>query len=207
MLKNLLFLLICWSALVYCTQKPPNESGQALHTGLQIENGINRGVNYTDSLGGTYSIRYIPITLTNDTTLSIQLQLNFETADYLDTNSREPFNLIPLPERWAMDGVDITDRLLNEIPKYLQQPSVNKVLKPGEEWLMAIGTVYPRPVRFTGILPHILFTHTTAAVFSECDWDMEEIPSSCAPLALGLRLRLGGNCMVVPAGQMTYLEQ
>lgn len=207
MLNNLLFLLICWSALVYWIQKRPNEPGQASHTGLQIENGINRGVNYTDSRGGTYSIRYIPITLTNDTSLSIQLQLKFETADYLDTNSREPFNLIPLPERWAMDGVYITDSLLNEIPKYLQQPSVNKVLKPGEEWLMAIGAIYSRPAKFTGVLPHILFTHTTEAVFSECDWGMEEIPSSGAPLALGLRLRLGGNCMIVPVGQMVYLEQ
>lgn len=207
MIKNLLFLLTFWSALAHCTQKSTDEPGQAWYPGLQIENGINRGVNYTDGLGGTYSIRYIPITLTNDTNLSIQLQLTFETADYLDTNSREPFNLIPLPERWAMDGVEITDSLLNELPKHLQQPTVSKILKPGEKWLMAIGTVYPRPARFTGVLPHTLFTHTTAAVFSECDWDMEEIPSSGTPLALGLRLRLGGNCLVVPAGQMTYLEQ
>lgn len=207
MIKNLLFLLTYWGALVHCTQKESREPGQAWYPGLQIENGINRGVNYTDSLGGTYSIRYIPITLTNDTNLSIQLQLTFETADYLDSNSREPFNLIPLPERWAMDGVEITDSLLNELPKHLQQPTVSKILKPGEKWLMAIGTVYPRPARFTGVLPHTLFTHTTAAVFSECDWDMEEIPSSGAPLSLGLKLRLGGNCMVVPAGQMTYLEQ
>lgn len=205
MIKNLLFLLTCWSALVYCTQGSSNDSEQA--SGLQIENGINRGVNYTDSIGSTYSIRYIPITITNDTSLAIQLQINFSATDYLDNNSQESFSVIPLPERWAMDGVDITDSLLNEIPNYLQQPSVSKVLKPGEEWLMAIGTVYPRPARFSGVLPHILFTHTTETVFSECDWDMEEHPSSGPPLALGLRLRLGSNCMVVPAGQMTYLEQ
>ena len=206
MIKNLLFLLTCWSALAHCTQKSSNESGQAWHTGLQIENGINRGVNYTDSFCDTYSIRYIPIALTNDTNLSIQLQLNFATTDYLDPNSQEPFKAIPLPERWAMDGVEITDSLLNELPQYLQQPSVSKTLKPGKTWLMAIGTVYSRPAKFTGVLPHVLFTHTTEAAFSECDWGMEESPSSGAPLALGLRLRLGGNCMVVPAGHMTYLE-
>ncbi|NRB50890.1 MAG: hypothetical protein HRU41_24685 [Saprospiraceae bacterium] len=205
MIKNLLFLLTCWSALVYCTQASSNDLEQA--SGLQIENGINRGVNYTDSLGGTYSIRYIPITLTNDTNLAIQLQINFATADYLDTNSREPFSVIPLPERWAMDGVEITDSLLNEIPKYLQRPSVSKTLKPGEEWLMAIGTVYSRPAKFTGVLPHVLFTHTTEALFPACDWVMAKSPSSGALLPLGLRLRLGGNCMVVPAGQMTYFEQ
>lgn len=204
MTKNLLFLLSCWGVLAHCTQGSSKDTG---YPGLQIENGINRGLSYTDSLGGTYSIRYIPITLTNDTNLSIQLQLNFETADHLDTNSREPFSLIPLPERWAMDGVDITDSLLNEIPKYLQQPSVSKVLKPDEEWLMAIGTVYSRPARFTGVLPHILFTYSSAAAFSDCEWVMEEIPSPGAPLALGLRLRLGENCMIVTVGQMAYLEQ
>ncbi|MBX2875200.1 MAG: hypothetical protein KTR30_23980 [Saprospiraceae bacterium] len=207
MIRKLLVLLTFCGAWVHCTLEKPTDREQNLHDGLQIENGINRGVNYTDSVGGTYSIRYIPITITNDTSLAIQFQINFSATDYLDNNSQEPFSVIPLPERWAMDGVEITDSLLNEIPEYQKHAFASKTLKPGETWLMAIGTVYSRPAKITGVLPHVLFAHTTETIFPECDWNMEEHPSSGAQLLLGLRLRLGGNCMVVPAGQMTYLEK
>lgn len=203
LIKNGLFLLVFWGALTQCTPPQSTQANQTWNGGLQIENGVNRGVTYTDSLGKTYNVRYIPITLTNESSLSMQIQIAFDGSDYLHDVGSEPFQVVPLPEAWALDGVEITDSLLDAIPKYIRKPFFSKRLTSGEKCLMAIATIYPRPAKFSGVLPSALFASTEQGVLAECDGHLKEKPSSNSSIALGLKLRLGESCVVIPSGQVS----
>jgi len=206
MIKNLLFLLAFWGSFAQCTQKAAGTK-QPLKVGLQIENGINRGVNYTDPLGTPYSVRYIPITITNDTTISMQVQITFaQEYDYPVSMDTAKFYVIPLPEAWALDGVEITNRLFSTLPKYMENPVMNKVLQAGEKWLLAIGTVYPRPARFSGVLPNALFTAADQNMYSDCEWLTKGEQATAAQLPLRLKLKFGKDCRIIPCGQISYLE-
>lgn len=207
MIKNFLFLLAFWASFAQCSQKQAKSTEQTFNSGLQIDNGINRGVNYTDPLGMTYSIRYIPITITNDSTISMELQIAFaKEYGYPVSIDTAMFHVIPLPEAWALDGVEITDSLLTELPKYMERPFFSKKLKPGEKWVIAIGTVYPRPAQFSGVLPNTLFTPTGQGVFPDCDWLVQPEQSPNPQVALGLKLTFGKDCRIIPCGQISYPE-
>ncbi len=201
MMRKLLFLLTCWSALIHCTPQSPNDHRQTWHPGLKIENGINRGVNYTDPLGTPYSIRYIPITITNYTTISLTLRLAFaQEYNYPVDMDTAKFHVIPLPGVWGMDGVEITDSLFDELPRIMGEPVIDKTLAPGEKCLLAIGTVYPRPAGFSGVLPNTLFTAVDQHTSSGCDWLVKEKQSPNAQLPLRLKLKFGKDCRIIPAG-------
>jgi len=180
-------------------------------SGLTIKNGINRGTGYTASKGTDYNIRYMPITITNDSTLSIQLQIIF-SKEYINplTSSDYQFNVIPMPREWALNGVEITDNMFNELPKYINNPFVKKTLKPGEEFLFSIGTRYHRTTGYVAPLPEIFFVQGDMDSFQLCDRLIfgERIESK---VALGLKLRFNGvesgeRCAVIPCGQISYIE-
>lgn len=67
-------------------KQSPNQY-QNLKNGIRIDNGTNRGINYTDSSGTDFNIRYIPIKITNDTIIPINFQINFSKEyDYPQSN-------------------------------------------------------------------------------------------------------------------------
>lgn len=202
MRRNLIFLFV----LIFCAcDQYTSKAEQAIDTGLRIENGINRGVSYTDPQGNDYNLRYIPISITNDSTIPICIELAFaEGYVYSTSNGDENFEIIPLPREWALDGVEITDSMMNEIANYIQKPMFKEMLEPGEKWLIAIGTLYPRPPKLNGILPNSLFVHHDQEVFPNCDWRMKKETSSNARLPLGLQLNFGENCMIIPCGLVAY---
>ena len=210
LLGFLMALIIC-----SCSQQPSKGKTQIDHdkqypksnTGLRIDNGINRGISYTDSFGNNYNLRYIPIISTNDSTTSIHLQIAFSKEyDYPTAYGDEQFKVIPLPKEWALDGVEITESMINVLPQYINQPFFDKTLKPGEKCIMAIGTLYPRPTKGSGILPNTLFTHNKRGDFPACDWFMKKDLPSNSQIALGLKLNFGESCMIIPCGQISYPE-
>lgn len=205
MIKKLLFFLAFWGFFAQCNQQA-GSTKHASNTGLHIESGINRGVNYTDPLGTPYSIRYIPITITNDTTISLTLHIAFAREyNYPIDMDTAKFHVIPLPEVWGMDGVEITDSEFNGLPSIMEKPVINKTLRPGEKCLLAIGTVYPRPAGFSGVLPNTLFTGVDQHTSSDCDWLVKEKQSPNAPLPLRLKLKFGEDCRIISAGHITPL--
>ena len=178
-----------------------------LKSGLTIKNKINRGINYTDPHGDDYSIRYIPISITNDSTISIHLQMGFSKEyDYPHPDSQEKFRLILLPKEWALDGVDISESMLDELPKYIEQPLLNKTIEPGEEFILSVGSVYPRPAKTSGVLPRTLFVHSDTTTFPECEWLMKKERSSNQQIPVGLKIILGERCMIIPCGSISYLK-
>ncbi|NNC50524.1 MAG: hypothetical protein HKO01_08335 [Flaviramulus sp.] len=206
----LMVLLVC-----SCIQRPSknglqtdNYSNQFLgaKTGLLIENRINRGINYTDPQGTDYNIRYIPITITNDSTISIQVQITF-SKEYNNPYpyNEERFKLIPLPREWALDGADISESMIDELPGFIENPVLNETIAPGEQIVFAIGSLYPRPVNSTGVLPRRLFVQGEAEIFEDCDWSMEKDRSSNQQIPMGIKIIFGEKCKIIPCGKISYL--
>lgn len=176
-------------------------------SGLLIENSVNRGTNYTDPEGKEYSLRYIPITITNDSTISLHVQLAFSKQyHYPPPDSDQVFKLIPLPEEWALEGVDISESMIDQLPGYIENPSLSKTITPGEKLVLAIGTLYPRPAQTTGVLPRTLFAHSDPEIFPDCDWLMEKNRSSNQPIPMGLKIIFGEKCTIIPCGKVSYEE-
>lgn len=177
------------------------------NSGLKIENRINRGTNYTDPQGIDYSIRNIPITITNDSTIPIHLQIAFSTEyNYPIPESKEHFKLIPLPKEWALDGWGVTESMLDELPKLIEKPSLTVKLEAGEELLLSIGSLYSRPTKTSGVLPRTLFVQNDGKSFPECESLMQEELSSNQQIPMGLKIIIGERCMLIPCGSIAYLK-
>lgn len=188
-------------------KKEKDSNPFASKSGLLIDNGINRGVNYMDSLGKPYNLRYIPITISNDTSIPIQLRLAFaQSYDYPTSHDEEPFMIIPMPRAWVEDGRDITESMYDKLEPNIADPSFSKILQPGEKLLTGIGTLYPRPPKTTGVLPRALFAHLDERIFPSCDGHMPKATASQAQLPLGLKIIFGADCRVIPCGHISYLN-
>ncbi|KAA3626939.1 MAG: hypothetical protein DWQ02_20140 [Bacteroidetes bacterium] len=176
-----------------------------LKSGLLIDNSINRGINYTDPQGMDHSIRYIPITITNDSTVSIHVQIAFSKEyNYPHPHSEQQFKLIPLPLEWARDGADISESMIDELPAYIENPILKETIEPGENMVLAIGSLYPRPAKTSGVLPRLLFAQSDTTTFPGCDWLMGKKPSSNQQIPLGLKIISGEKCMIIPCGEISY---
>lgn len=171
---------------------------------LLIKNGQFRGVTYTDSLLSNHNLRYMPVTIANDSTITMHLQINFANEyDFPVSNSNEKFNVIPMPNEWAIDGGEVTERMLDELPKYITKPYLNKTLEPGEEILLAIGTLF-RQGKTSGIVPNSLFQYRDGTILSECDWLIEQESSPNSQVTLGLELSSSGRCIRIQCGHISY---
>lgn len=176
-----------------------------LKNGVLIENRINRGINYEDPNGEQYNIRFIPITITNDSTIPINIQIEFLKEYYNhQSNIKEKFKLIPMPREWALDGIDITEKMMDELQDYIDKPKLNKTIEPGEKFVFAVGALYARPTKSNGILPQGLFVIDEAEPFKDCAWPMENEGSSNNTIPIGIRILFGEKCAILYSGQISY---
>ena len=171
-------------------------------SGLLFDKGGKRGSGYIDSLGTDYSLRYIPIFITNDSTIPIHIQIAFlKEYDYSVAYGNVKFKVIPLPKEWAQDG--ITDNMYDKLPNYIDKPLINETIKPGENVTIGIGTLVIKP-RDISININAPFAHTEKGVFPTCDWQMNVDPSSNPKIALGLKLVINEICTIIPCGHISY---
>ena len=176
---------------------------RASKSGLLIENRINRGISYTDPQGRDFSIRYIPITITNDTTTTIEIKIAFaKEYHHPQPGSDEKFKLIPLPSEWARDGVGISEDMMDELPIYIENPVLKKSIASGEKVTLAIASIYPRPTQSSGVLPRVLFAQGDNRNYSDCDWRMDKERSSTHEIPLRLKTIFGEKCSIIPCGQL-----
>ena len=180
-----------------------------LKSGIQIEHGGYRGTGYTDSLGREYNLRNNPITITNDSSVSMHVQIAFqEEYDYTDDMGDEKFRVIPLPKEWAREGT--TDSMFEVMwltfENHLDRPILSDTIEPGERFVFALGTLYPKPAEPWWVVPNELFAHTDLNTYPDCNWRMEKDPRSNSEINLGLKLLLGEGCRIIPCGRITYLN-
>ena len=198
------FVCSCAQQTSKGVMKMETEPDQHLGTngGLLFEKGGKRGSGYIDSLGTDYSLRYIPIFITNDSTIPIHIQIAFlKEYDYSVAYGNVKFKVIPLPKEWAQDG--ITDNMYDKLPSYIDKPIINEIIKPGEKVTIGIGTLVIKP-RDISININAPFAHTEAGIFPACDWKMNVDPSSGPKIALGLKLVINEICTIIPCGHISY---
>lgn len=202
------------SFALYTQEKPKNTEQKKSKSGLLFEHGGYRGSGYTDSLGTNYNFRQNPITITNDTTVPIHIQIAFSKEyDYTKDYDDEQFKVFPLPKEWARER--ITDSMYNamheKLPLYINNPTLNETIEPGEKISLAIGTIYPLPAETWWVVPSELFAYSngdppSTCTFPNLDWLMNENLSPNSEIALGLKLHLDERCMIIPCGQISYPE-
>jgi len=178
-----------------------------LKSGLLFEYGGYRGTGYTDSLGNNYNLRSNPVTITNDSTISIQIELAFSKEyDYPNGYDDENFRVFPLPKEWAQNGTpdSLFDRIWLEFENHLDKPFQSETIEPGEQFVFAIGTLYPSQPEILWVVPNELFAHSAGGIFATCDWQMNEDPLLDSEMALGLKLHLNEGCIIIPCGRASY---
>ncbi len=175
-------------------------------SGLSIENGMYRGALFTDSLNVVYNIRYMPVTVRNDSSISLSLHLGFSKEySFPSPNEEHQFFLVPLPAEWAKDGKPITDKMQEELPLAINKPVSVVRLEPKEEVLFAIGALYERG-ETGGLLPKELFTYKDEILSQGCDQYQDEKFVSSSPFKLGIRASYGANCLIIPCGYLSYSD-
>lgn len=216
-IRILLFLLVI---IIYaCVQQTQKSNSKNVETikykherkRLKIENGINRGLAFTDSLGDNYAITYISIHLTNIDSLPINFQfaLSSEYNHPLAKNS-ETYTLVLLSKEWTIDGVTISDSLINEIPNDLKKGTLNTTLNPGEEFVFAIGSLRPSPAKICVVLPNELFINDQGDIYSDCDWHMKKRNTPNSIIEIGLKVDYchhevkSRGCLIIPCGKISY---
>ncbi len=212
-ITGLLSLLIVGSCSQQTSKSEPQTKkilSQNIKTkgGLLIEKGGNRGTEYIDSLGNDYSFRYVPIFITNDSTIRISVQLAFEKEyDYSVDYGDGKFKVIPLPKEWGHNGTtdSMFDKMFEELPTYMNNPVIDQTIEPGEKITLGIGTLMIKP-REVSININAPFAHTEEGFLSNCEWQMNEDPLSNPEIALGLELVINETCTIIPCGQISYPE-
>jgi hypothetical protein len=224
MIRKLIFLLIVFVSFTQCDDGKPEHTStnkQAIEddsehfhrskTGLKIEYKPTRGQSYTDESGTKYQLRHIPVMITNDSTISINIQLAFSKEyDYPIAYKDEQFKVFSMSKDWALDGVEITDSTLRELPKYIDHPEMHKTIQPGETFMFAIGTLYPNSVNY-GAFPVALFSHDNRTLHHECNQLIDSEKLNISPLVLELLIGFTGgsqaspdSCITISCGQISY---
>lgn len=209
------FIVLVFSSCIQKTSSKQSDEISELRnmkfkSGLVIDNGINRGTGYKDSLGTNYNIRYIPIKIKNDSSLSIKLHINF-LKDYTNPFSNDNyFNIIPMKREWVVDGGEITDNMFVELKKDINDPQITKTLKPGEEFLFGIGTRYYGGKDYVAPLPQALFVQGDIDSITLCE-SMIIGDRTKSNLELGLKLIFNRGekderCAIIPCGRISYIE-
>lgn len=190
--KNM-FLLLFSIWLYSCSDNTDSriKSTKPTQFGLSIENGQRQGFQYYDSTNTEYNYRYNTITITNDTTVPIQLEIGFSEKDLNNIGYSKVF-LLPRPLTPNKQQFD--NSISDGLKKFLdvgtgKQEHLSKTLKPTEKCVLTFGVLtdikYPDP---TTPYETKLLTH-------------KEIPS-----AISCKLKIN-DTLVIPCGHFRYLEE
>ena len=180
-------------------------------TGLKIEYKPTRGQNYTDPNGDVYQLRHIPTSIENDSTVPIHVQINLqEEYENPPLSNHRQFRAFPMPAEWAMDGIQVSDKMLLELAKYVREPFLSKTLEPGEKWLLAFGTLKPTGGSY-GVFPVAVFSHNDRALHHQCNQLVDPNNLDISPLEIELLIGYTGgsqaspdSCLTIPCGRISY---
>ena len=220
-----IFLIALCIFLVRCTGSVPSSKVQAEIekgsteevtpvTGLKLHYKPTRGQSFTDQRGRRFGLRHIPVMITNDSSVAIQIDITFsEKYEFPKTYNDETFHLFPLSKEWGLDGVEITDSMLMEIPGFIDEPGMSKILVPGEEWTLALASIYPLPINYS-VFPVAVQSYDYRNIDHECHQLIEpgklEISTSELNIVIGFTSGSQASpesCSVIPIGRISYPSQ
>lgn len=193
--KNL-FRLVFLIFLYGCSDNSnhyANKTGEK-QSGLYIENGPRQGMQYIDSSGAEYNYRYNTITIWNDSTVAIQLEIGFsEMGINLKDSIRSKFFLLPrhlTPNEQHFDKGGMSEKLKRFLDFEIDNPvHLSKVFNPSEKCVLTFGvltdTKYPDPT--TPYETELLTSHENSS-------------------AISLKLKIN-DTLIIPCGQFSYMKQ
>lgn len=187
-----------------------------MESGLVIKTGPNRGVSYTDPLGTKFNYRYISSTITNGNTFPIDIQIALSNEyDFPAPYGNQTFKVFLLPIELSSDDItfdsvsyELGDNALRDFfDQGLAPPfTISTTLESGEECVIALGTLYPRPTN-CGVVPNALFLLNNSDLYPDCDSLINQGVSANPSFALGLKLDFCSGCTLIPLGQISYPER
>jgi hypothetical protein len=188
-----IFRLFIFISLYGCFDNSISRLSKKAQTqfGLFIENGPRQGFQYFDATKTEYNYRYNTITLTNDTTVSIQLEIGFFEKDLKEiTNSK----VFLLPRQLTPNKQHFDSSISDGLKRFLdfdtdKQEYLNKTLKPTQKCVLTFG-----------VLTDIKYDDPTTP-FETKLLTSKEISST-----ISCRLKLN-DTLVIPCGHLTYIEK
>ncbi|MDH3245227.1 MAG: hypothetical protein OEM26_11470 [Saprospiraceae bacterium] len=210
MLRSILGLSV---VLIFCSCQNSKIINQKAgpKSGLRIESTPTRGLAFTDVQGMKYGLVYITTAMTNDTVIPIQIRIAFSKEyDYPITYGDEQFKVLLLPKVFALDGVEISDSLLQELFEDQGKPSLNETLDPNEECVMTIGILRPSRPQLCSATPYAILELSDKGRTPSCEWTINGDRAPDPELALGLKVgfcTVGHeyeSCTVIPCGEISY---
>lgn len=217
----LIVMIIC-----SCNQQPTknklriedNPNQQTQKSGLQIEYGPNLGITHTDTSGTKHFYVHITATVTNDTTVPIQLHGALATEyNFPGFCSDDKFTVFLVPEELTPDTATIYNDILNGQHDYLNTPLdapavLNKTLNPGEFCVVTVGTLTQIPSNCAPV-PRAVFSHDNIELYQTCDSQINEAISTEPQFEIGVKLEYyykrkfispEDGCAVIPFGKISY---
>ena len=199
--KNL-FRLVFLIFLYGCSDNSnhyANRTGEEIRTGemqsgLYIENGPRQGMQYIDSTGAEYNYRYNTITIWNDSTVAIQLEIDFSKMGMnLKDSIRSKVFLLPrhlTPNEQHFDTGGMSEELKRFLDFEIDNPEhLSKVLNPREKCVLTFGvltdTKYADPT--TPFETKLLTSHENTS-------------------ATSLKLKINPT-LIIPCGQFSYMQK
>ena len=164
-----------------------------LQFGLNIENGPRQGMQYFSS-GAEYNYRYNTITIWNDSTVAIQLEIGFsEMGMNLKDSIKSKIFLLPrhlTPNEQHFDAGGMSEELKRFLDFEINSPvHLSKVLNPKEKCVLTFGvltdTKYPDPT--TPYETKLLTSHENTS-------------------AISLKLKIN-DTLIIPFGQFSYVQK
>ena len=188
-----LVFLICLYGCSGNSDNHVNRTGEK-QSGLYIENGLRQGMQYVDSTGADYNYRYNTITIWNDSTVAIQLEIGFsEMGMNLKDSIKSKIFLLPrhlTPNEQHFDAGGMSEELKRFLDFEINSPvHLSKVLNPKEKCVLTFrvltDTKYPDPT--TPYETKLLTSHENTS-------------------AISLKLKIN-DTLIIPFGQFSYVQK
>lgn len=188
-----LVFLICLYGCSGNSDNHVNRTGEK-QSGLYIENGLRQGMQYVDSTGAEYNYRYNTITIWNDSTVAIQLEIGFsEMGMNLKDSIKSKIFLLPrhlTPNEQHFDAGGMSEELKRFLDFEINSPvHLSKALNPKEKCVLTFGvltdTKYPDPT--TPYETKLLTSHENTS-------------------AISLKLKIN-DTLIIPFGQFSYVQK
>lgn len=200
MLKNMTFkrpfLFACIVFLYSCSDNLDDQTtrGSQLQLGLNIENGPRQGFQYIDSNNTEYNYRYYTMTITNDTTIPVKLEIGFQNTELrLSDSSKSNIFLLPrhlTPKKQQMDLGGISKELKAFLDFNIDSLiHLTKTINPAERCVMTFG-----------VLTDIKYTDPTTPFATKLLTENER------PSGQTFKLKIN-DALIIPCGQFTYIDK
>ena len=180
------------------------------NSGVKIKNGIGRGVSFIDSLGTEYGHGHLTNTITNDSTISMNLQLELSAEYHFPAPyDNRKYKVIIWPQELTSDDVTAPDSISNELRNFLAYGTdstytLNISLEPQEKYTLTFGTLQQYPTNCY-VSPNMLFIQNDVDNSSRCRNLIAPNLSTNPPTVLRLRLDFPNvGCTIIPLGQISF---